>query len=176
MPYGVDTQAFHRLHEQVLALPEELPADPRPLEGLLFAYKDAFAVLLQIVMAIMQICVERQESRQYVRHFLPIFDQALERILVLLDTEIREGLEQQSINLVELAHAIRESQMAGELLALDQAFAESEGAVEPEDHLDTATTVTNSFKEQIEKHTKRKWIKSVLHALNEVISIVRGVV
>lgn len=94
----------------------------------------------------------------------------------MLDSELREGLQEQSMNLVELVHAIREGQIGPELVALDAALSGNEGVGEPEDHLTTATTVTNSLKDQIEKHTRRKWINSGLHALNEVISIVRGVV
>ena len=176
MPYGVDAAPFRTLDAQVRNLPAELPTDPRAFEGVLFSYLNAFACLLTLVMAIMRVCVERQERRRYVSHFLPIFDQTARRILELLDAELREGLQEQSVNLVDLVHAIRDSQVGPELVALDQALSESEATVDPEDHLDTATTVTNSLKDQIEKYTKRRWIKSVLHALNEVISIVRGVV
>lgn len=176
MPYNVDTAVFHRLNEQLRALPQELPADPRRLEQVLFTYRSAFCCLLTLVMAIMRICVERQERRRYVSHFLPVYDAAAQKLADLLNSEIQEGLEGRSANLVEFVYAIRDGQIGLELVALDDALSESEGAADPEDHLDTATTVTNSLKEQIEKHTKRAWIKSVLHALNEAISIVRGVV
>jgi hypothetical protein len=175
MPYGVDSTPFYRLDAQLRDLPDELPGSPRPLEGVLFAYLNAFACLLTLVMAIMRVCVERQERRRYVSHFLPVYDQAARRILDLLDRELREGLSEESSNLVDLVYAIRDGQVGPELVALDLALFESEGSAEPEDHLDTVTTATNSLKKQIEKHTKRKWIPSVLHALNEVISIVRGV-
>lgn len=127
-------------------------------------------------MALMRLCVERQEQRLYVTNFFPVYDEAANRALQLLETEVQEGLEEQSTNLVELIYAIRDSQVGPELVALAQALAESEKVSEPEDHLDTTTTVTNSLKEQIEKYTKKKRIKSVLRAINEVISIVRGVV
>ena len=61
-------------------------------------------------------------------------------------------------------------------MILDRVLTETEGEVPVEDHLDTATTVTNSIKEQIKKYSKRSWIESVLHTLNEVISIARGAV
>lgn len=176
MPYGVDTAPFRDLEERVRALPEVLPDSPRPLEGVLYAYLRAFACLLTLVMAIMKVCVEREEQRRYVARFLPVYDRAAVRLLQLLEQEVREGLEIQSPELIELVHAIRDGQVGFELVALDQAVSESEGSSEPEDHLDTATTVTNSLKQLIEKVAKRKWISSVLHALNEVISIVRGVV
>ncbi len=176
MPYKVDANPFHQLDKQLQKLPEELSTDPRLLKGVLFAYITAFKSLLTLVMAIMRICVERQEGRKYVHHFLPVYDNAARKIINLLESEIKEGLEEGTSNLVELVYAMRDGQIGMELVALDRALSESEGKANPEDHLDTATTVTNSLKEQIEKHTKGKWIKSVLHALNEVISIVRGVV
>lgn len=176
MAYGVDAQSFLRLEQKVREIPDEIPEDIRPFEGVLFSYFKAFETLLMLVMAIMTQHVELMERRRYVVHFLPIYDQAARSILRLLEAEIREGLQKNSRILFELLNAIRDSHIAQELVALDTALSESEGVDTTEDHLDTATTVTNSFKDQIEKHTKRKWIKSVLHSINEIISIVRGVV
>ncbi|WP_420426812.1 hypothetical protein [Algiphilus sp.] len=176
MAYEVDATPFYRLDEQLRELPDDLPENPQPLEGVLFAYLNAFGGLLTLVMAIMRVCVERQDGRRYVAYFLPVYDQAAERILELLDRELHEGLKEGASDLVDLVYAIRDGQIGPELVALDKGLSESEGSVDPEDHLATATTVTNSLKKQIEKHTKRKWISSVLHTLNEVISIVRGAV
>lgn len=176
MAYGVNAAPFYHLNERLHEVREEFPSDPRQLEGVLFAYRNAFACLLDLVRAIMLRCIEEEERRSYVTHFIPVFDQAKLRILQLLEREIREGLSEGSIDLLDFAYAVRDGQVGPELVALDIALSESEGVASPGDHLTTATTVTNSLKKIIDKHTKRKWISSVLHALNEVISIVRGVV
>ena len=78
------------------------------MEGVLFGCLSAFECLLTLVMAIMRACVKRQEGHPYVSQFLPVYDEAAGRILGLLDSELREGLQGQSTNLVALVHAIRE--------------------------------------------------------------------
>lgn len=176
MPYEVNTQVIYQWDGMIRCLPEEIPENTRELEGFLFSYLNALMCLLSLVMVLMRICVKHQDNRAYVGYFLPVYDTASEKLRQLIDMEIREGMKDGSRNLVELVYAIRDGQIGAELVALDNGLSESEGSVDPEDHLDTATTFTNSLKEQIEKHTKRRWIRSVLHSLNEVISIVRGVV
>lgn len=80
MPYGVDASPFHELDARVRDLPKQLPDNPRPMEGVLFAYLNAFECLLTLVMAIMRVCIERQERRPYVSQFLPVYDEAARRI------------------------------------------------------------------------------------------------
>jgi hypothetical protein len=97
--------------------------------------------------------------------------------LDLLETALRRELEARTVELVDFAGAIRDSQIPSEFLVMDQAFVASAGTAAPQDHLTTAKTVTDSAKGLIEGLVARRWApgKSILRMINELISIVRGV-
>lgn len=175
MPYETNTDPFNNLHNLVNKLPEELPDNPQQLEEVLRAYIAAFECLLQLVKKIMEACIKKRE-KDYVSAFLKVYDEAALKIIQLLDKELEEALIDKSQRYIELVYAIRDSQISLEVVILSSSLADSEMVIEPEKNLDTATVVTNSFKEQIKKYSKRSWIESVLHTINEIISIIRGVV
>jgi hypothetical protein len=176
MAYGINNSPLLELQREVRRLPVEISGNPREFEALLFSFLDAFRCLLALDARILLVCAERAGRRSYVRLFLPVFDEVTKRVLSLLEMEIREGLEAERSDLTDMANAIRDSSIANEMVILDQALDESEGTAEPEEHLDTAETVTNSVKEIIKKFAKRRWMESVLRALDEIISIIRGLV
>ncbi|MFL6520018.1 MAG: hypothetical protein ACJ8NS_07340 [Chthoniobacterales bacterium] len=80
-----------------------------------------------------------------------------------------------------MTYALRDSLLADEMVILDESLSESEEIADPEDHADAAETVTDSLKDFIKKFFGGKWVRkkrlhSVLHTINEIISIVKKVV
>jgi len=62
------------------------------------------------------------------------------------------------------------------MVALQAAVDASSGEGEDAEADEAAgTTVTNSLKEQIERRVRLPWIKDILHAINEVLAVARGV-
>ena len=182
MPYGVNAEPFYELQRRLAELPEDPPRSPSELEGVIFSFLDAFDCLLRLVSAILTRCVEHaDERRSYRRAFLPIFDRAREISLSLLRADIREGPAEDRKELIEMAYALRDSLLAEEMVTLGESVAESEDTAAPEDHADAAETVTDSVKEFIKKFVGgrfvgKKRIESVLHTINEIISIIKKVV
>jgi|SRR5262245_48142231 len=182
MAYGINTQPLYQLRDVVAQLPEELPSSARELEPVLFSFLNAFDCLLRLMNAILTRCTERaNEQRSYRRQFLPIFDQARERSFSLLNSDIREGLEENRVEFIEMTYALRDSLLADEMVTLDKSLAESEETAEPEEHADAAETVTDSLKDFIKKFfggklIGKKRLESALHTINEIISIVKKVV
>ncbi|MGH7939101.1 MAG: hypothetical protein ACRD5Z_23555 [Bryobacteraceae bacterium] len=174
MAYGIDKASFLKLQETVRALPERPPPSPREVEALLYAFLDAFATLLSLVQNILMACAERRGNRAAVGEFLPVFNAARERILSLLESEFREGLEARSPHLIDFAYAVRESFVADEMVILDRVLEKTADAPEPKEDGEIAHTVTDSVKKLLGKYTKKKFIGPVLHALNEVISLILG--
>jgi len=182
MAYGVDPEPFYVLQRRLAELPEPAPKTPGELEPLLLAFLDAFDCLLRLVFAILTRCTERaNEKRSYRRAFLPIFNRARERTASLLAADIREGLADERLELIEMAYALRDSLVVDEMVTLDQSLAESEKTADPEDHADAAETVTDSVKKFITKFLGgrligKKRVESILETIDEIISVVKKVV
>jgi len=174
MPYGIDTSNFQILQEQVENLTEEFTVDTNILESVLFSYLQAVETLFGLMKAILLVCAERDNRRKYPILFIPIYDSAVARVLKIMENEIRAGYSTPEENLIEFTYAIRDSEIASELVILSQSLDLDDDAT-PEDHLITTKTVTDSVKKQIEMYIKKKWISNILHTINEVISIIKGV-
>lgn len=181
--FGVDTSAFHVFQKQLTNLedkypnrfPVELPLeDLKLMEEVLNAYRAAFACLLDLLRAQMERCTRIEPQRRYTRHFLPAYEAAQRKAIEMIDREIVKVIENKPRNLIGFIIAIRDGQVGKELVGLDKTIREGKKTADPKDLLHITTTVADSFKEQIEIHTKRKSIATVFRTLNDVGLIIRG--
>ncbi len=174
MVYGIDTTSFNRLKEIVEKRHLELYLSPRAYEGILLEYVNTFECLLRLVRAIILACDENPKKDRYVSVFLPVYDQLQERILELLRAELSKWIKEGSVCIVEFViHVIRDSQVTLELTDLDICLSQGEGRVDPDEHLDKATTVTEGVTKRISNHTNLQLVKASLRTLNDLMSTIK---
>ncbi len=173
MPYEIDTSSFFDLRKLVLQLPDEIIAGNQCLEPLFFCYLSVVECQLALTGAIVRQKITMGKGKTYMQHFLPVFDKASGRILILLENEIGELLDERTGRLVEFAHAIRGSEISSMLEAQVWALEKNENTIEIKEHLDIAVAVTESIFEQVEKYAARKWIGSVHQTLTAIIDIAK---
>lgn len=181
MAYGFSTTDFRAFHERMNAFAgsDDLPADPDTLRSLAEAYLAAMRALFDLMRRIMDTRLERSSGRNGPNRFTPFQDvywgrvEALERIMRAF---LFKGLEQGEAEAVrDFLEGVRQAALHEELLHLGEAI---DASTESEEDLaaDTgaAVTVTNSLKEQIERRVRWKFVKDILHAINEAIRVIMG--
>ncbi len=173
MAYGFQTQAFVDLALAMRDHPRGVPRQGDRLRDLsrlyLFAAKELFRLMALILEA--QLAASPRGERY--RAFLPIYDDRVAAALAELEPFLL-GDDVRAI--IDFLEGVRQSALAEEMVALQNGVAASPG--EGRDlaaDAEAATTVTNSLKEQILRRVKNPWLADILHAVNEVIGVVRAV-
>lgn len=176
MAYEFDTQPFREFDSMMSEYPEGIPQEREILWRIADLYLAAAAALFFVMLLIMRARLGASGQGARYEGFLPIYEDRVGALLNSMHDFLMGGLERDELGLVhEFLEGTRQGAIAAELgafaVALDASSGEGEDAGADEN---AGTTITNSLKEHIERRVKAKWIKDVLHAINEVLSIVRG--
>ncbi|XWN29943.1 MAG: hypothetical protein ROR55_20975 [Devosia sp.] len=179
MAYGFETSAFARLSDRLQDYqdPEGIPENQDALFELAELYLAAAAALFHLMFLIMQARLTASDHGARFEGFLPIYHNRVSALMEELREFLVGGLSQGDVATAhDFLEGLRRSSLADELKALHHAIDRSSGEGEAAlADANAGETATNSLKEQIERRVKRKWIKDILHAINEIISIVKGV-
>ena len=179
MAYGFETDSFSELANRFRDYPEqqELPVDRGVLAELSELYLAALADLFSLMGLIMSARFEQSKRGMRYAGFLRVYEGRVRILEQDLRAFLFGSLGEGDIFIVhDFLDGVRRSALHEELVVLYSAINESSGDGEDADADEAAgTTVTNSLKEQIERRVKLPYIKDVLHAINEVLSVARGV-
>lgn len=177
MAYEFETNAFDNFAMALRDYPEGVPDDPKGLQQLSELYLAATAALFQLMTLIMAARLSGSSRGKRYSAFLPIYDHRVAALMKLLRDFLLGGLERGQVSdVADFLEGVRQGAIAEEMVALKLAVDSSSGKDEDAEADESAgTTVTNSLKEQIERRVKAKWVKDILHAINEVLSVARGV-
>ena len=177
MAYEFETDAFERFDGALRDYGDGVPDDPERLRELSRLYLAAAAALFLLMRLIMESRLRASPRGRRYSGFIEIYDHRVNALIRLLQDFLLGGLERGEIGAIaEFLEGVRQGAIAEEMLALQHAVDNStgEGADAAADEA-AGTTVTNSLKEQIERRVKRKWVKDILHAINEILAVARGV-
>ncbi|WP_171133867.1 MULTISPECIES: hypothetical protein [unclassified Ruegeria] len=178
MAYGFQTDAFRSFDGFLRDYPEPegLPQDRQVLSRAVELYLMAATALFELMRLISLSRLEQSNSGRRYIVFMNIYDHRVQALLQELADFLLGKLEQGDLESVhEFIEGVRRGAIAEELVLLQQATDESSGTgQDAEADTEGTTTAVNSLKEQIERRVKRKWIKDILHGINEVIAITRG--
>jgi hypothetical protein len=179
MAYGFDTSTFSRLGGRLRDYPdpEGVPEDSDTLSELSESYIAAAAALFHLMLLIMRARFSKSPRGERYQIFLSIYEDRVAALINELQEFLLGGLRRGEISAVrDFIEGVRRSALANELEALQYAVESSSGeGADAEADASAGETVTNSLKEQIERRVGRKWIKDILHAINEVLAVARGV-
>lgn len=177
MAYGFETDDFVRFASALRDYPQGLPDDPERLRELSELYIAAAAALFLLMQKIMEARLEASPRGQRYSRFLPIYIDRVEALIEVLRDFLLNGLEQGEIGIVaDFLEGVRRGAIAEEMVALQFAVDASSGESADANADEAAgTTVTNSLKKQIERHVKIPFVNPILHAINEILSVARGV-
>lgn len=177
MAYEFQTDAFDNFAMVMRDYPEGVPDDPEALQQLSELYLAATAALFKLMALIMATRLRGSIRGERYGAFLSIYDHRVAALIELLRDFLIGGLSRdQASEVADFLEGVRQGAIAEEMVALKLAVDSSSGEGEDAEADESAgTTVTNSLKEQIERRVKAKWVKDILHAINEVLSVARGV-
>lgn len=179
MAYGFETSAFSQFGSRLRDYPdpEGIPQDRDTLFELTRLYLMATEALFHLMLLIMQTRLANSANDERYRGFLPIYKDRVAALLEELRDFLFGGLERDDLSTVhEFLEGVRRSALVAEMEALHYAVDNSSGeGADADADADAGNTVTNSLKEQIERRVRRKWIKDILHSINEVLAVVKGV-
>lgn len=177
MAYDFETGAFDDFAMVLRDYPDGVPDDLEGLRQLSELYLAATAALFHLMALIMAARLGESSRGDRYGAFLPIYDDRVAALLELLRDFLLGGLERGEVSAVSnFLEGVRQGAIAEEMVAFKLAVDSSSGTGEDAESDEAAgTTVTNSLKEQIERRVRAKWVKDILHAINEVLSVARGV-
>ncbi|WP_028795341.1 hypothetical protein [Thalassobaculum salexigens] len=178
MAYGFETNTFRELDGALRDHPDGLPADDRDrLRQLAELYIAAVEALLKLMYLIMLARLADSPRGERYSGFLPIYGDRVGELIQMLRAFLLGGIERGETRVVfDFLEGVRRGAIAAEFVALQGAIDASSGVgTDAQADESAATTVTNSVKEQIERRVRWPWAKDILHAINEVLSVVRGV-
>ena len=177
MAYDFQTDAFQRLAGTLRDYPDGVPEDPERLRELSELYIAAATALFLLMRLIMETRLGASPRGERYGGFVYIYRDRVDALMAALRRFLLGGLEEGEIGSVfHFLEGVRRGAIAEEMVALQAAVDASSGEGEDAEADEAAgTTVTNSLKEQIERRVKLPWIKDILHAINEVLAVARGV-
>lgn len=179
MAYGFETATFSDLGGRLRDYgdPQGIPQDSDTLSELAERYIAAAEALFYLMLLIMRARFEQSPRGERYRGFLAIYEDRVAALIAELRKFLLGGLQRGELSTVrDFLEGVRQSALANELEALQYAVESSSGeGADAEADASAGETVTNSLKEQIERRVGRKWIKDILHAINEVLAVARGV-
>lgn len=179
MAYDFETSAFSDFGRRLrdFSDPEGIPEDRVTLNELSKLYLAAAAALFHLMFLIMQTRFQNSDRGERYQGFLKIYEDRVQALLEELRDFLLGDLEQGDIASVrDFLEGVRRSAVVHEMEILQYAIDNSSAeGIDAKADADAGETVTNSLKEQIERRVRRKWIKDILHAINEVLAVARGV-
>ncbi|WP_120632204.1 hypothetical protein [Ruegeria sp. EL01] len=178
MAYGFETASFKDLHSfmEEYPDPEGLPQDGEVLRRGSELYLQAAGALFYLLRLISIARLERSERGSRFVSFLEIYDHRVRALLDEVADFLFRSIEEGDLERIhDFLEGVRRGAIAEEMVLLQQATESSSGTdADAEADSEGTTTAVNSLKEQIERRVKRKWIKDILHAINEVLAITKG--
>ncbi|TRW98591.1 hypothetical protein FNJ84_03250 [Paracoccus sp. M683] len=177
MAYGFQTGAFYDLAGRMRDYPDGVANDDERLAELSRSYIEAATALFALMLLILQARIRRSATGGRYDGFVLIYQDRVNALLAELREFLLEGPERaDTAEIRDFLEGVRRGALAEEMEALQYAVDQSTGnGTDADADEEATTTVTNSLKEQIERRIKRKWIKDILHAINEALSVMRGV-
>ncbi len=173
MAYDFRTGAFVDLALALRDHPRGVPAQGDKLRDLSRLYLAAADALFRLAYLIMTARLEASPHGARYAGFAPIYEDRVAALFAELEPFL---LGDDVAAIAEFLEGVRRSALAEEMVALQNAIAESSGeGGDAEADEAATTTVVNSLKDLIARRVKRKWIEDILHAINEILAIARGV-
>lgn len=173
MAYDFRTRAFVDLALALRDHPRGVPARGDALRDLARLYLSAADALFRLMYLILAARLAAFPHGGRFEGFLPVYEDRVRALFAMLEP-ILLGDDVAAIR--DVIEGVRQGALAEEMVALQNAVGASSGGGRDLDADAEATaTVTNSLKEQLARRIKNPWIQDVLHAINEIIGVVRGV-
>ncbi|MGR3755938.1 MAG: hypothetical protein ACU0AT_01750 [Tranquillimonas sp.] len=177
MAYDFNPAPFQAFDAAMQDYPEGLPDNPDDLARLSALYLAAAQALFALMLAIMRARMKGSRRAHRFDGFLPIYEGLAQALLAELEAFFAGDGEAGRAALRDFLEGVRQQGLAQEMAALGAAVETSSGDGADADADEAAGhVVTNSLKEQIERRVRRKFIKDILHGINEVLAVARGVV
>lgn len=178
MAYEFETSAFSELGNAMRDYPEGISREPERLRTMVELYLQAAKALFLLMSLIMVAKINQSKNGDRFRGFLDIYDERVQALLQQLASFLNAELQRGNTEVVhEFLEGVRQGAIHQEMEQLQYAISLSSGTGEDlETDESGTTTVMNSLKEQIERRIKQRWIKDILHAINEIVSVVKAVI
>lgn len=174
MAYDFRTPAFVDLALALRDHPRGVPERGDQLRDLARLYLSAADALFRLMFLILLARIAATPRGGRFEGFLPIYEDRVRALFGELEPFL---LGDDVAAIRDFLEGVRQSALAEEMVALQNAVGASTGEGRDLDADAEATaTVTNSLKEQIARRVKNPWIQDILHAINEIVGVVRGVV